>query len=114
MKIAKFITTLKENPEQNTFAQTMKVIDAHYKFTPTAFKNGKLKNEPGENNGSCKIFYFGKLHDLSEKAVLACFGEVYFEDVLKNPEGTGHQNIRNFMNSGWSKIEFKGEALQPE
>ncbi|MDT0648672.1 HopJ type III effector protein [Autumnicola edwardsiae] len=114
MKIDNFITTLREKPEQNTFAQTMEVIDAHYNFTPTSFANGNLENKAGENNGSCKIFYFGKLQDLSEEAVLACFGEVYFQDVLKNPGGTGHQNIRNFMKTGWNGTEFKGEALQPE
>jgi hypothetical protein len=30
---------------------------------------------------------------------------------LKNPAGTDHQNIRNFMKTGWNGIQFEGEAL---
>jgi len=31
---------------------------------------------------------------------------------LKNPEGTDHQNIRNFMKSGWDGITFDQNALK--
>jgi hypothetical protein len=31
--------------------------------------------------------------------------------VLKHPEGTDHQNIRNFIKTGWNGIEFSGSAL---
>ena len=41
----------------------------------------------------------------------ACFGAYYFEEVLENPEGTNHQNIRNFMKLGWDGIQFEGEVL---
>ena len=43
--------------------------------------------------------------------MLACFGSYYFEEVLGNPEGSNHQNIRNFMKTGWNGIKFEGEAL---
>jgi hypothetical protein len=33
----------------------LKVIDAHYDYTPVAFANGALENAPGENVGSCKL-----------------------------------------------------------
>jgi hypothetical protein len=33
-------------------------------------------------------------------------------DVLKNPNGTDHQNIRNFIEFGWDGISFDGEALK--
>jgi hypothetical protein len=42
---------------------------------------------------------------------LACFGSYYRKDVLENPNGTDHQNIRNFMNRGWEGISFEKEAL---
>jgi HopJ type III effector protein len=32
-------------------------------------------------------------------------------DVLENPEATNHQNIRNFMKTGWAGISFEGTAL---
>ena len=35
-----------------------------------------------------------------------------FEDVLENPQGTNHQNIRNFMKTGWDGIQFEGNALK--
>ena len=106
-----FLETLKDSPETIEFDQTMAVIDETYKFTPTAFRNGDLTNEAGQNSGSCKIYAFGQLHDLSEEETLACFGHYYREDVLRHPDGTDHQNIRNFMKTGWTGIKFSGEAL---
>ena len=55
-----------------------------------------------------------KLQNLSEEATLACFGAYYYEDVLKNPNGTDHQNIRNFMKTGWDGIAFYGSAISIE
>jgi hypothetical protein len=102
---------LKNNPETIQFKEVIAYIDDHYDFTPTTFKNGNTVNEAGQNNGSCKVFSFAKLQALSKEEVLPLFGEFYREDVLKNPEGTDHQNIRNFMEYGWEGISFEGEAL---
>ena len=104
--------TLKNNPESLQFKEIIAYIDKHYDFTPTAFKNGNTMNEAGQNNGSCKVFSFAKLQNLSEEQTLPLFAEFYREDVLKNPEGTDHQNIRNFMESGWGGIVFEGQALK--
>jgi hypothetical protein len=90
----------------------MAVIEAMYIFTPTAFKNAALLNEVGKNNGSCKIFSFAMLHNLTPQQTLYCFGDYYRKDVLLNPTGTDHQNIRNFMLTGWAGIEFEGSALK--
>ena len=68
-------------------------------------------NEAGENNGSCKVFSFAKLKGLNEEETLALFGDFYRTDVLANPEGSDHQNIRNFMQYGWDGIAFQGDAL---
>jgi hypothetical protein len=44
---------------------------------------------------------------------LTCFGDYYFIEVLQNPEGTNHQNIRNFIKTGWKGIHFDSIALIP-
>ncbi|PIF44827.1 HopJ type III effector protein [Chryseobacterium sp. 52] len=103
---------LKNNPESIQFKDVITYIDEQYDFTPTEFKNGNTVNEAGQNNGSCKVFSFAKLQELSKEQVLPLFGEFYREDVLKNPEGTDHQNIRNFMEYGWDGVSFEGEALK--
>ena len=106
-----FIEKLKKTPETISFPETIAVIEENYNFTPTAFQNGTQVNAAGENSGSCKLFSFAKLQNLSRAETLACFGAYYFEDVLKNPDENDHQNIRNFMKLGWDGISFEGEAL---
>jgi len=105
MNIESFLDTLKNTPEHIDFNALMTLIDAHYDFKPCAFKNGDLQNKAGENSGSCKLFYFAKLHNLNKEETLACFGVYYREDVLQNPDADNHQNIRNFMQYGWQGIE---------
>ncbi len=99
------------------FRETMDIIAEHYQYRPVRFHNGggasRLVNEAGINEGSCKIFAFARLHELSEAETLALFGEYYRDEVLPNPDGEGHKNIRAFMKHGWSGIEFEGEALAP-
>ena len=94
------------------FKDVIAFIDEHYDFTPTKFTNGNTVNEADQNNGSCKVFSFAKLNALSQEETLALFGDFYRTDVLQNPEGDDHQNIRNFMVSGWDGISFEGEALK--
>ena len=109
-----FLQTLTTAPDSITFNATIAAIDANYDFTPTAFRNGELQNEAGQNNGSCKVFSFAKLHKLSPQQTLSCFGAYYRDDVLKHPQGTDHQNIRNFIRTGWEGIAFQGNALKPK
>jgi hypothetical protein len=111
MTVSDFLEKLKQTPEAIAFTETIATIEQNYDFTPTAFENGLQHNAAGENSGSCKLFAFAQLQDLTEKETLSCFGAYYFEDVLKNPEGTDHQNIRNFMKTGWDGIAFYGSAL---
>ena len=106
------IQQLKTFPEIIDFKEVISYIDAHYDFKPTKFTNGNTVNEANENNGSCKVFSFAKLQNLSKEDTLNLFGAFYREEVLKNPEGTDHQNIRNFMEFGWDGISFEGEALK--
>ncbi|MDD3005401.1 HopJ type III effector protein [Flavobacterium sp.] len=111
MTVENYIKRLQENPKSNTFQDTIAVIDAYYTFTPTAFTNGEQHNQANENNGSCKIFAFAKMNNLSQEETLACFGNYYFEEVLLHPEAHNHSNIRNFIRYGWEGIQFENEAL---
>jgi hypothetical protein len=111
MNITSFLEKLKQTPNAITFSETIAVIEENYDFTPTAFDNGEQHNAALENSGSCKLFAFAKLQNLSKTETLACFGAFYFEDVVKNPDGTNHQNIRNFMKTEWNGIRFDSEAL---
>lgn len=105
------------NRQPVSFDQTMAVINQHYQYRPCQFSNGlgeeKLINAAGTNEGSCRIFAFAAIHNLDEPETLALFGDYYRVDVLANPDGTGHQNIRHFMKFGWAGIEFEGDALIP-
>ncbi|AJR03061.1 HopJ type III effector protein [Siansivirga zeaxanthinifaciens] len=111
MTLETFKNKLQSTPEAIEFNETMAVIETLYNFTPTAFKNGALQNKAGENSGSSKLFAFAKLQALTKEETLACFGKFYFDDVLNDPNGTGHQNIRNFMKTGFDGLVFDGEAL---
>lgn len=111
MKLQELKNKLNKAPETVSFTDTMAVIEANYIFTPTAFTNGELKNAAGENSGSCKLFAFAKKQNLTKEETLACFGAYYFEEVLKNPEGSNHQNIRNFIKTGFAAIQFEAEVL---
>lgn len=103
---------INQAPETITFSEVIAHIDEHFDFTPTRFTNGTAVNEAGQNNGSCKIFSFAKLRGLTQTQTLSLFGDYYRVDVLGNPEGTDHQNIRNFIQHGWEGIKFDGEALK--
>lgn len=114
MDLATFLQRLNAQPDSIAFTDTMTIIDALYDFTPTAFRNGETRNEAGQNNGSCKLFSFAQLQELTPQQTLACFGDYYRKDVLGNPDGSDHANIRNFMQSGWEGMAFEGAALTPK
>lgn len=111
MELTQFIERLSTQPENVEFEQTMAVIDGQFEFTPTGFGNGEIRNEAGQNNGSCKIFAFALLQELTSEQTLACFGRYYREDVLAHPTNDDHQNIRNFITHGWDEIRFDSQAL---
>ncbi|MBN2647735.1 MAG: HopJ type III effector protein [Thiotrichales bacterium] len=109
--ITEFIARAKQGSVP--FNETLAMIDANYGFTPTEFRNGETHNPAGTNNGSCKLFAFAQLHQLDESSTLNLFGDFYYQDVLPNPQGTDHQNIRNFIQFGWAGISYQGQPLQP-
>jgi len=98
--------------ERVTFQDAIAIVAAHYDYTPTRFSNAGVINEAGTNEGSCKLFYFAKLHHLTPEQTLGLFGDYYWKDVLENPEAENHANIRAFMRQGWAGVVYEGEALR--
>ncbi|HAD80214.1 MAG TPA: HopJ type III effector protein, partial [Flavobacteriaceae bacterium] len=41
---------------------------------------------------------------------LKLFAE-HYQAVLETPEGTDHNNIRQFMQNGWDGVKFENEVL---
>jgi hypothetical protein len=52
------------------------------------------------------------LHHLDQAQTLGLFGDYYRRDVLDNPDGVNHLNIRNFMKYGWAGIHFSTSVLK--
>ncbi len=111
MDLESFTKKLRDQPDTIEFDDTMLLIEQLYDFEPCEFSNGDLTNLAGQNSGSCKLFAFAQLNHFSVEETLACFGSYYRDDVLANPDGDNHQNIRNFIKSGWEGIQFKSKAL---
>ncbi|MGF7080154.1 HopJ type III effector protein [Mucilaginibacter sp. UYCu711] len=106
------LTTLLEGVKANTivFKDVIEFIETYYIYQPTAFKNGDAYNEATQNQGSAKVFAFAQLNNLSKEDTLHLFAE-HYQSVLNTPEGTDHQNIRQFIANGWPGIAFEGQAL---
>ncbi|MGN6416598.1 MAG: HopJ type III effector protein [Pseudobacter sp.] len=106
------VTELIEKLKTNSilFKDVLEFIDARYQHQPAGFKNGETYNEPTQNQGSARVFAFAKLNELSKEDTLFLFAE-HYQAVLGTPEAVDHQNIRQFIQHGWSGIVFEGEAL---
>ena len=111
--LADYMSALSASDSKLTFDDTLAVIDGHYDFTPTMFKNGGVENAAGTNNGSCKVFSFAKLHGLTQTQTLRMFAQ-HYQNVLDEPNGDAHANIRAFMDTGFDRLEFSGDALAPK
>jgi hypothetical protein len=108
-KIVELLTKLKTN--SILFNDVISFIEQHYEHRPTAFRNGANSNEATENQGSAKVFSFAKLNHLGKEDTLLLFAE-HYQSVRNTPDGSDHQNIRQFMLHGWDGIQFEGEALR--
>lgn len=106
MELNTFLEKLKSDPESIEFNDSISVIENTYDYTPTTFTNGNVKNEAGQNEGSCKILAFAYINNLSITETLNCFGTYYRDDVLDNPAGDDHQNIRQFILDGFDGVKF--------
>ena len=111
ISLKNLIEQLTKQPETVEFEDVMKVIADNFDYTPSKFSNGDTVNEAGTNEGSCKIFAFAKLANLTPEQTLHCFGRFYRQDVVENPAGKDHGNSRNFIKYGWDKVNFEKNVL---
>lgn len=107
-----FLHALRQAPEHQSFSASMAWIEANFDYFPTRFSNGPLVNEPGQNEGSCKLFAMAQLLGLSTEECLQCFGDYYHDDVVKNPGGLDHANIRQFMKTGYGGLRYDKPPLR--
>lgn len=105
-----YIEALKSG-EKMQFEDLMSIIDQDYNYTPAAFSNGEVENSINENQGSAKLFCFAAVNQLSPLETLHCFGQ-YYQEVLNDPEGDSHANIRNFIIYGWEGLKFDSPVLE--
>ncbi|MFV0141124.1 MULTISPECIES: HopJ type III effector protein [Empedobacter] len=100
----------KLNQNEANFADVIAHIEENYIYTASAFVNGNQENAADQNQGSAKVFAFAKLNNFSEDDTLKLFAE-HYQAVLDSPEGTDHNNIRQFMQNGWEGVTFENEVL---
>lgn len=86
-------------------------IESTYLISPQGFKVGDVFNEPGDNMGSLAILGFARLHNLPLEKVLPIFGEAY-DEVMANPEGDDHKNIRALIKFGVESVVFDGQGIE--
>lgn len=96
---------------QLPFSEIIAFIESKYRVHPTGFQNGEQYNAPTQNQGSAKVLYFAQLQQLSEVDTLLLFSE-HYKAVLATPEGSDHQNIRQFKKRGWEGVRFEGTVLE--
>jgi len=94
------------------FDDTLALIDKHFDYQATGFSNGPLRNEAGTNAGSCRVFALGQFCSLNEADTLTLFAQ-HYQQVLDDPAGDSHGNIRQFISTGWSGIGFDNQPLRP-
>ena len=82
------------------FEDVMALIDTHYESGLIEFKNGDIVNKQGENEGSAKLLSYAALSEMDKDTTLKLWGQ-YYREVVNDPDGDSHQNIRNFMKYGW-------------
>ena len=116
MRVERFIAQVKKGTRVS-FKETMAVVEEGFIYTPVRFFNGlgddPVVNPAGKNEGSCKIFALAKRFGLSKEETVSLFGDLYWIDVLENPDGTDHANIRTFLRDGWEGIRFEADPLKP-
>lgn len=100
----------KLNNKEANFADVIQHIEDNYTYTASAFTNGNQENAVDQNQGSAKVFAFAKLNDFTAEDTLKLFAE-HYNAVLDNPNGTDHNNIRQFMQNGWDGVKFENTVL---
>lgn len=97
------------------FDEAIRILRRHYRFTPCAFVSGRgtareTANAAGSNAASCLLLAFASRLGLGEQATLNLYGR-HYQDVLADPDGSAHANIRAFMANGWQGVVFEQDPL---
>lgn len=101
-----FNANLEMSGDDVMFADFIELVDKHYENQLLEFKNGDITNKAGENEGSAKVLSYAAICGLDKETTLKLWGE-YYREVLNDPEGSSHANIRNFMAYGWDGVPFE-------
>lgn len=89
----------------------LETINSHYETQLLEYRVGNIVNKQGENEATGLILSYAALSNMNQETTLKLWGQ-YYRDVLKNPTGTDHANIREFMKTGWKGVPFEnGIAL---
>lgn len=95
-----FNANMEMDADSITFEEVMEMINANFETGLIEFKNGDIVNKQGENAGSAAVLSYGALAGFDKETTLKLWGQ-YYREVLDDPDGDSHQNIRNFMKFGW-------------
>lgn len=89
---------------------TIKALKYFYKIPNSGFSIGNCVNGPNENTGSLLIFMYARAGKqvLSNDQIKELFAEAW-DEVVEDPEGSSHQNIRNFIQYGIAGVVFENE-----
>ena len=106
-----FNANLEMSGDDVMFEDVIALIDEYYELQLLEFKSGDILNKQGENEGTGKILSYAALSELDQETTLKLWWQ-YYREVLADPKGTSHANIRNFMKYGWEGVPFEnGIAL---
>merc|ERR1712003_214908 len=106
-----FNANLEMSGDDLMFEEFVEMVDESYESQLLEFKNGDIVNKPGENDGSAKVLSYAALSNFDKETTLKLWGQ-YYREVLNDPDGDSHPNIRNFMKTGWDGVPFEnGIAL---
>lgn len=92
------------------FADTLSFIEKHYHYQASGFDNGPVRNDVGDNQGSCKVLAMALDLGLSDSQALQCFAE-HYQAVLTHPNGSDHANIRALREHGLAAVRFDTPPL---
>lgn len=107
------MSNFREQLQQGTlkFVDVLAHIESLFDTHAVSFQNGNLINTAEQNQGSAKVLYFAQINCWTKEDTLSLFAE-HYQAVLDTPEGTDHQNIRQFMENGWEGVLFEGAVLK--
>lgn len=104
-KVRKIGRELAREWKNTDFGNTIQAIDSILETEPVDFVNGEVPNTSGENLWSLKVLAFGKMMWFHTQEVLSMFWE-YYREVIDNPDGNSHQNIRALQKTGIECVDI--------